>query len=84
MAQHTPPGLRLESSAHTKCSLFDQPSLLITKLAGPMRKFNSRAAKKAQTLILPSVGSQRKENRWATPNETGALALQESPEVKQQ
>lgn len=83
MAQYTDPDLRPESRAQTKCSLFDQQSLLITKLAGLMRKFNSRATKKAKTLILPSVGYQRKENRWATPNKTGII-LQESAEVQQQ
>lgn len=84
MAQYPPPDLRPESSAHTKCSLFDQQSLLITKLAGLVRKFNSRATKKAKTLILPSVGYQRKENRWAPPNKTGTIVLQDSPEVQQQ
>lgn len=80
MAQYTHPDLRLESSGCTKCSLFDQQSLLITKLAGlGLRNFNSRATKKAKSLILPSVG--RKENRWATPNSTAAAVRQESLEV---
>lgn len=79
MEQYTHPDLRLESSGCTKCSLFDQQSLLITKLAGLVRNFNSRATIKAKSLILPSVG--RKENRWATPNNTSAAVCQESLEV---
>lgn len=75
-----------KSSVGTKCSLFDQQSLPITELAGLVRDFSSRATKKkkAKSLILPSVGYQRKENRWATPNNTGTTVLQNRPAVQQQ
>lgn len=81
VAKYTHPELQWKSSICTKCSLFDQQSLVITELAGLMRDFSSRATKNAKSLILPSVGYQRKENIWATPNNTGATVLQDSPEV---
>lgn len=37
------------------------------------RQFQMRDSKETKSLILPSVGSQRKDNRWATPKNTGTI-----------
>lgn len=74
-----------KQSICTKCSLFDQWTQLISELAGGTGNLDEGVANRQKTLILPSAGPLRQENRWATPQNTGTIVssviLQKSLEL---
>lgn len=74
-----------KKSICTKCSLFDQWTLLIGKLAGSTGISMRGWQTDKKSLILPSAGPPRQENRWATPQNTGTIVssviLQKSTEL---
>lgn len=64
----------------TKCSLFDQWTQLISELAGGKAHFNKGRQTDKKFLILPSAAHPRRENRWATPKNTGTIVSCYPPE----